>query len=190
MKNTQKKTVVTEFFTSATKNAIEGYSRLIRQARMSGAAYRAREESVERQKIREIYAEELMMPYQSQFVDAETGVNLQIPAAILGATEAGTLTKVARRKLKLATNQMKIAELFFDFTFSDVDEKKNKLVSLIKIMEPEHTLQFCQFLVMFPQEMRNDFIAKHGATNGMKKHNAWVSFVEGAIEDAKKQLLV
>lgn len=190
MKNAQKKAVVSEFFNSATKNAIEGYSRVFRQARMSGSAFRAQEEGIERAKIRQAYNEDLMMPYQSKYEDAHTQIPFQIPAAILGATEVDSLTKVARTKLKMATNQMKIAELFFDFSFSEVDEKCKKLQDLIKVMEPEHTLKFCHFLTMFPKEMQDAFVTKYGSDKGMKKHKAWIEFVEAAIKDAESQMLI
>lgn len=190
MKNAQKKTVVAEFFNSATKNAIEGYSRIFRQARMSGAAFRAKEEGVERHKIRRTYDEDLMMPFQSKYEDVETGIPFQIPAAILGATEVNSLTKVARTKLKLATNQMKVAELFFDFSFSEVDEKCQKLRKLINMMTPTHTIQFCNFLILFPQEMQEAFVEKYGPETGMEKHENWIAFVKSAMKEAEKQILI
>ena len=180
MKNSYKTQVTMAFFDSSKKNAINEYPRMLRQAITSGPSYRASEETRERHRIRSKYEEDLMMMYQSSAV-GDNGVPLQIPAAFLGATEEANLNAVARKKLKLATNQLQIANLFFDFISASVTQKVAKMKSLILKME-EHDIEvFCKHLLDYPNEMYHQFIEEFGEEEGLDQFNSWINFVNSVV---------
>ena len=182
MKTSYKTQVAMAFFDSAKDNAINEYPRMMRQALTSGPSYRASEETSERHRIRKKYEEDLMMMYQSYAVGAN-GVRLQIPAAFLGATEKANLNLVATKKLKLATNQLQVATLFFDFIQSGVNNKVSKMKSLILKMDKGDVKSFCQHLLDYPNEMHQQFLDELEEEEAEEQFEHWIAFVESVVNE-------